>query len=141
MKKTIYAILATLLLITTLPSYSLAEDQPDVAAISAAEKFAETLDQANFTAAWQQTSAVNQSYDKQRPDWFIKIVAVRPHLGKVTSRALEKLSRHDSWVGLPDGDYLRVSFTTIFLHKADGLETVVLTKENGHWVVSSYHLR
>ncbi len=141
MKKAICTILAVFLLSITIPGYSLAEDQPDVAAIGAAENFTETLDKADFSAAWQQTSEVNQSYGNQRPDWFVKLVAVRPHLGKVTSRALEKLSRHASWVGLPDGDYLRVSFTTTFSNKADSLETVVLVKQQGHWVVSSYHLR
>ena len=140
MKKLIYAILVTIFLIVALPGSSLAEDQPDVAAISAAEKFTETLDKSDFSAAWQQTSSVSQSYT-DHPDWFRKIVAVRPLLGQVVERALEKLSRHSSWVGLPDGDYLRVSFTTTFHNKVDSLETVVLVKEQGRWVVSSYHLR
>jgi len=141
MKNLTSAILITLFLFITVPGCSFAENQPDVAAILAAETFTETLDSNDFSTAWQQTSTVNQSYTEQRPDWYIKVTAIRPHLGQVTERTLEKLSRHNSWVGLPDGDYLRVSFTTVFQNKKDSLETVVLVKEKGIWVVSSYHLR
>lgn len=141
MKNLTYTLLLTILLFVAIPGYSFAEDQPDVAAIVAAETFTETLDKGDFTGAWQQTSAVNQNYTEQRPDWYIKVVAIRPLLGKVVERGLEKLTRHSSWVGLPDGDYLRISFTTVFQNKKDSLETVVLVKEKGIWVVSSYHLR
>ncbi len=141
MKNLTYTLLLTILLFVAIPGYSLAEDQPDVAAIIAAETFTETLDKGDFAGAWQQTSTVNQSYTDQHPDWYIKVVAIRPLLGNVIKRELEKLSRHSSWVGLPDGDYLRVSFTTVFQNKKDSLETVVLVREKGIWVVSSYHLR
>ena len=141
MKNLTYTLLLTILLFVAIPGYSLAEDQPDVAAIIAAETFTETLDKGDFAGAWQQTSTVNQSYTDQHPGWYIKVVAIRPLLGNVIKRGLEKLSRHSSWVGLPDGDYLRVSFTTVFQNKKDSLETVVLVREKGVWVVSSYHLR
>ena len=140
MKNRCLAVLFTLLLFSITPIYCLAEQQTDLAAIVTAEKFVETLDKSEFTVAWSQTSTVNQSYT-DHPEWFKKILAVRPLLGKISKRSLEKLSRHADWVGLPDGDYLRVSFTTIFTHKQDSLETVVLVKEQGTWIVSSYHLR
>jgi len=140
MKKQFLPILFTLLLLSFTSINGFAEQPTDLAAIVAAEKFVETLDKSEFSVAWNQTSMVNQSYT-DRPDWFKKILAVRPSLGQVLSRSLEKLSRHASWVGLPDGDYLRISFTTVFLNKADSLETVVLIKEQGTWMVSSYHLR
>ncbi|MEA3363730.1 MAG: DUF4019 domain-containing protein [Thermodesulfobacteriota bacterium] len=140
MKKSSLPTLFTLLLLSFTSIYCFAEQQTDLAAIIAAEKFVETLDKSEFSVAWNQTSIVNQSY-AGHPDWFKKILAARPYLGQVQSRSLEKLSRHASWVGLPDGDYLRISFTTLFLNKADSLETVVLIKEQGTWMVSSYHLR
>ncbi|MCF6268042.1 MAG: DUF4019 domain-containing protein [Desulfuromusa sp.] len=140
MEKRFLPILFTLLLLSFTSINCFAEQQTDLAAIVAAEKFVETLDKAEFSVAWNQTSMVNQSYTGH-PDWFKKILAARPSLGQVHSRSLEKLSRHASWVGLPDGDYLRISFTTVFQHKKDSLETVVLVKERGMWMVSSYHLR
>jgi len=140
MKKRSLSILCTLLLLAITSTFCFAEQQTDLAAIVAAENFVQTLDKSEFLAAWNQTGTVNQSYT-DHPEWFKKILAVRPHLGEVTERSLEKLSRHANWVGLPDGDYLRVSFTTAFQHKKDSLETVVLFKEQGIWVVSSYHLR
>ena len=77
----------------------------------------------------------------QYPLWFQKILAVRPHLGQVHIRELKTISHHDGWVGLPDGEYLRLSFSTEFSNKQDSLETLVLINENGLWQVSSYHLR
>lgn len=136
----LFSLLVVLLLTSAIPTYCSAGQQTEIAAIVTAKTFVETLDKSEFSAAWTQTSSVNQSYT-DRPEWFKKILAARPHLGQVNSRLLEKLSRHTSWVGLPDGDYLRVSFTTVFLNKADSLETVVLVKEQGTWVISSYHLR
>lgn len=109
-------------------------------AIIAAEKFLETIDKNDFSQAWNQTGVINQSYS-EHPDWFKKLLAVRPRLGQVINRSLDKVSHHDSWVGLPDGDYLRVSFQTVFHNKADSLETVVLIREQERWQVSSYHLR
>lgn len=140
MKTLSLPILFTLLLLSINPICCFAEQQTDLAAIVAAEKFAEALDKSEFQAAWQQTGTVNQNYTNH-PDWFEKILAVRPLLGKAIERSLEKLSRHAEWVGLPDGDYLRISFVTVFQHKKDSLETVVLVKEQGNWIVSSYHLR
>ncbi len=134
------SLLFVVLVSSVVPTYGFAAQQTELAAIVAAKTFVETLDKSEFSVAWNQTSIVNQSY-ADHPEWFKKILATRPHLGQVTSRLLEKLSRHTSWVGLPDGDYLRVSFTTVFLNKADSLETVVLVKEQGTWMVSSYHLR
>ncbi len=139
MKNQFLVVLFTLILFSITPIHSFAEPQTDLAAIVTAEKFTETLDKGDFIVAWSQTGAINQSYTNY-PEWFKKILAVRPHLGKVTKRSIEKLSRHASWVGLPDGDYLRVSFTTVFTHKQDSLETVVLMKEQGTWIVSSYLL-
>ncbi|MDX2481148.1 MAG: DUF4019 domain-containing protein [Desulfuromusa sp.] len=134
------SVICTLLLLAITPTFCFAEQQTDLTAIVAAEKFVQTLDKSDFLAAWNQTDLVNQSYT-DHPEWFKKILAVRPHLGQVLNRSLEKLSHHASWVGLPDRDYLRVSFTTVFLNKADSLETVVLVKEQGIWRVSSFHLR
>ena len=140
MHKLSLPVLFAFFLLSITSTYCLAEEQTDLAAIVAAEKFMETLDKSEFTVAWQQTSTVNQSYASY-PGWFEKIVVVRPHLGKVIERSLEKLSRHAEWVGLPDGDYLRISFVTVFQNKKDSLETVVLVKEQGSWIVSSHHLR
>jgi len=140
MKKSHQSILFILVLLVLVPFHSFAEEQPDVAAIVAAEDFLKCLDHGDFTAAWEQVSTVNRSYASP-PEWYSKILAVRPLLGDVTKRSLEKLSRHASWVGLPDGDYLRISFTTTFQRKKDSLETVVLVREQGKWVTSSYHLR
>ncbi len=136
--KRLPALLVLFLLL--LPTISLSHDQHESAARLAAEDFLQTLDAQSFDAAWLQTSEINQSY-QHYPFWFQKILAVRPHLGLVNSRGLKTVSHHDGWVGLPDGEYLRLSFATEFSNKQNSLETIVLIKEKGLWLVSSYHLR
>lgn len=134
------AILFVFLIVSTTPSLTFAEQEAGHPAIVAAEQFVETLDNLDFSAAWNQTGIVNQSYI-DHPEWYKKLLAVRPHLGHVIKRSIKKLSQYESWVGLPDRDYRRVSFATTFLNKANSLETVILIEEQGAWYVSSYHLR
>lgn len=130
----------SILFISLFSIHSFAAEAEESDAIIAAQSFLETLDQSEFSAAWNRTSLINQSYTNH-PEWFKKILAVRPHLGQILERSLEKISRHEGWVGLPDGEYLRVSFTSVFLNKAESLETVIVVKEQGNWLISAYHLR
>ncbi|MBN1957377.1 MAG: DUF4019 domain-containing protein [Desulfuromonadales bacterium] len=140
MYKSIQSVILSVFFLTVLSIPGFAAEPDELNAIRAAQNFLEILDQSDFSVAWNRTSMVNQSYTNH-PEWFRKILAVRPHLGQVLDRSMEKISLHDGWVGLPDGQYLRVSFKTVFLNKADSLETVVVVKEQGRWLVSSYHLR
>jgi hypothetical protein len=122
------------------PAQSMSFTETDNSAQLVAETFLELLDDHEFPLAWGQTSIVNQSYSDP-PEWFAKILAVRPHLGPVSGRALKTMSQHQSWVGLPDGEYLRLSYSTVFAHKKESLETVVLVREGNNWFISAYHLR
>lgn len=133
-------IILSILFLSLFSLHSFAAEPDEFGAVNAAKNFLEELDQSEFSAAWNRTSLINQSYT-DHPEWFKKVLAVRPHLGQILKRSLKKISRHEGWVGLPDGQYLRVSFTSVFLNKADSLETVIVVKEQGHWLVSSYHLR
>lgn len=133
------AILALLvLLLAPLPSFSAEPVEP--AALAAAEDFLALLDNDEYRLAWNQTSIVNQTY-LSHPEWFKKILAVRPHLGHAITRSIAKTSLHSSWVGLHDGDYVRISFSTSFLNKKNSLETVLLSREGQFWRISAYFLR
>ena len=123
-----------------LPFPVFATEPIDPAALSAAENFLHLLDNDDYQTAWAQTNIINQGYTTY-PEWFKKVLAVRPHLGHVIERSLSKTSLHTSWVGLPDGEYVRLSFSTTFLNKAISLETVLLNREGNFWSVGSYHLR
>ena len=43
--------------------------------------------------------------------------------------------------GSPDGYYEFLYYKTSFQHKAQAIESVVLTKESGQWQVSGYRVR
>lgn len=135
-----FAAFLAVLILFTITSAQASQTQPDPTGVAAAQQFLVTLDNQEFLSAWNQTGIVNQSYQTY-PEWFKKVLAVRPHLGQALSRVFEKHSEHSAWVGLPDGEYLRISFATSFLNKAEALETVVLVKEQGEWLVSAYFLR
>jgi hypothetical protein len=130
----------TLITLLLLPTAGYSAKTLDPSALTAAESFLQMLDNDEYQMAWNQTSIVNQSYHTY-PQWFNKILAVRPHLGYAIERSVAKTSYHSSWVGLPDGEYLRISFSTSFLNKTKSLETVILSREGAFWSVSSYHLR
>lgn len=140
MKSLKLATILVLLALFLVPTSSFSAESIDPSALSAAEGFLNLLDDSEYQLAWSQTSVVNQTYTGY-PEWFRKTLAVRPHLGQTLERTLAKTSRHNSWGGLPDGDYVRISFSTRFLNKADSLETVVLIREGSFWSISGYYLR
>ncbi len=129
-----------LLAVILLPFPAFAAEPIDPTALSAAENFLYLLDNDDYQTAWALTNIINQGYTTY-PEWFKKVLTVRPHLGHVIERSLTKTSLHTSWVGLPDGEYIRLSFTTVFHNKNNSLETVLLSREGNFWSVGSYHLR
>ncbi len=131
--------LALSILILPLPSFA-HQNAADSTAQQAAEHFLQLIDNSEFQLAFSQTSLINQNYI-QPPEWFNKLVVVRPYLGQASSRVVKTTSYHTGWVGLPDGEYIRISFATVFTNKQNSLESVVLFKEGNSWRVSSYHLR
>lgn len=140
MKKVNLTVVLVFLALLLFPAQGFSSEQPDQAALAVAEHFIDLLDTGEYQLAWAQTSIINQNYTRY-PEWFEKAIAVRPYLGLVLDRYLKTSSWHNTWTGLPDGDYLRISFMTSFFNKTNGLETVVLIREGDIWSVSGYYLR
>jgi len=66
---------------------------------------------------------------------------VRGPLGPVISRNLTNVQRSTSLPGAPDGSYAKVQFSTVFAHKHEAAETVVLAEGPSGWRVDGYFIR
>lgn len=91
-----------------------------------------------------------QAFEQQAPrikagsmgkDFFVKWMNTRRvPVGRARTRAFLKVVHYHKAIGWPDGDYQQIAFKTSFDHKAAAVESVVLTKETGHWQPASYKL-
>jgi hypothetical protein len=64
----------------------------------------------------------------------------RMPLGRARSRAFFQVKRTHTLIGNPDGDYEDIAFKTSFERKAQSVERLVLTKENGRWEILAYKI-
>jgi len=73
--------------------------------------------------------------------WVTFLRVKRAPLGRVSSRQLVKAWFTKTLPGSPDGYYEFFHYNTSFQHKAQAAESIVLTKESGHWQVSAYRFK
>jgi hypothetical protein len=98
------------------------------------------VDDQNFSDAYKQLGPGAQKKIEAGP-WADKIRATREPLGAMSSRALQDIKMSKTLPGMPDGQYATVQFDTAFAHRAQALETVVLTSDKGAWSVVSYSIK
>ncbi|MBW6528513.1 DUF4019 domain-containing protein [Sphingomonas sp. RHCKR7] len=109
-------------------------------ASSAARRWVEMLDAGQWDASWQAAAEVFKR-SITSTQWQAKSQSVRTPLGHVSLRVLQSAVKTTTLPGVPAGDYEVLQFQTRFATKPDGLETVVLSKEDGSWRVSGYFIR
>lgn len=122
------------------PSASSVSPPPETETSSAARKWVELLDAGQWDASWQAAAEVFKS-SITSTKWEASSQSVREPLGRVSSRILQSAVQTKTLVGAPVGDYQVLQFQTRFAAKPDGVETVVLSLENGSWRVSGYFIR
>ncbi|MBD8702112.1 DUF4019 domain-containing protein [Sphingomonas sp. CFBP 13714] len=109
-------------------------------ASSAARKWVDLLDASQWDASWRAAAKVFQS-SITSAQWEASNQSVREPLGRVSSRILQSAVQTKTLPGAPAGDYQVLQFQTRFASKPEGVETVVLSHENGSWRVSGYFIR
>lgn len=88
------------------------------------------VDDKNYAQSWSEAGKAFQS--KQKTDaWATVAAAERGSLGAVASRDLKSidLGRTNTAV---------IKYDTVFAHKAQAVETITMTFENGGWAVTDY---
>jgi hypothetical protein len=116
--------------------------KPDPEAVTVATKFLSVVDAGNYTETFAMFPArIRSGGDAFEKYWVSYLNVKRAPLGRVVSRKLVKAWFTKTLPGSPDGYYEFFHYNTSFQHKAQGAESVVLTKESGHWQVSAYRFK
>ena len=111
------------------------------AAIAAAEKWLDFVDNERYEASWDEAATLLKSAVK-KSDWDAKIRAARSPLGTVVSRELTSFQYHTDLPGAPDGEYVVIEFKTRFEYKSMAIETITpMLDADSFWRVSGYYIR
>jgi hypothetical protein len=131
-------------LLTALPALlllcSLASAQENQAALDAARKWVNLIDEGKYEESWEKAAPVFKESISQQ-DWVKSLEMVRTPLGSVLSRNLRNTAETTSLPGAPEGEYLVMEFDTSFQNKASTIETITVRKVNGNWKVGGYYIR
>jgi ABC-type uncharacterized transport system YnjBCD substrate-binding protein len=116
--------------------------KPDPEAVTVANKFLAVVDAGNYTETLAMFPArIRSGGDAFEKNWVSYLNVKRAALGRMVSRKLVKAWFTKTLPGSPDGYYEFFHYDTSFQHKTQGAESVVLTKESGHWQVSAYRFK
>jgi len=111
------------------------------AAEDAASNWLGLIDSGDYGASWDHAAQLFKNA-VSKEQWTEKISAVRPPLGKITSRELKSASYQTSVPGAPDGKYVIIQYDSSLEHKKSTVETVtVMMDKDGEWRVSGYFIR
>ena len=107
---------------------------------TAARSWLSLLDQSTAGACWATPTAAKE--DGVSAVHSLAIVqAFRGRFGEPVERAIAAEENSKSVPGMPDGNYKILSFNSVFTHKSDVIEAVILSKVAGDWQVSGYCIR
>lgn len=120
---------------TVLPITVQSTNTPETAPVQATRLWLALVDAGDWQNSWQSTG---ESFRKLNTVelWTLASLKVRTPLGVVASR---ELLSEDSVPTPPNGNIV-IKFRTSFASKADVLETVALSREDGTWKVVGYFI-
>jgi len=108
---------------------------------AAARTWLAAVDAGSYAQSWTDAAALFKKAVDQAT-WQKQLDAVRAPLGKVVSRKVSSRKYAKTVPGAPDGDYVIVTFDTVFEKKASAVETVTPMKDpDGTWRVSGYFIK
>jgi len=107
----------------------------------AATQFLSLVDREAYSESWQSASDVLQQL-LALDEWNRKVAAMRKAHGAVVERVPQEVVYADPGGDAPAGEYVIVTFDTIFRFRAAATETVTLhLNQDGEWQVAGYFLR
>jgi hypothetical protein len=137
----ILSLVGALALLLGAPHAGRAEDEAVEQARAAAKEWLVTLDAQDYDGTWDAAGKLLKAAVGQQ-EWSAKLSVTLGPLGKVKSRAVRSSEYSTTMPGAPDGEYVVVTFDTVFENKQTAVETVPLMKEDdGAWRVSGYWIR
>jgi hypothetical protein len=109
-------------------------------ALQSVNAWLKLVDDGKNDASWRGTSTEFQTAVSQEK-WTQMSKSVRAPLGAVNSRQLQDSSYNTSLPGAPDGQYVVLRFGTSFANKNSAIETVVMSLQNGQWLIAGYFIK
>lgn len=112
----------------------------DQTGLDDALKWLKLVDEKSYAESWQQGHVLFQA---QLTDlmWEEALRKVREPLGLVINRVHSASNLIQQLPGMPDGNYVMMSFNTRFENKASSIETLTLSFDNGVWKPIGYFIR
>lgn len=107
----------------------------DPAAVAAAQRFLQLIDQGRWADSYRATTSSFRKLNSEQV-WATTSEKIRQPLGKLMSRTF--LSQDD--IPAPPAGYRMVKFNTRFGNGADMVETVTLAREDGEWRVAGIYV-
>ena len=105
-----------------------------------AEKWLGLVDHAKYKDSWKEASKPFRT-QVTAEEWERQVKGVRESIGALESRKHAGSQATKTLPGAPDGDYIVMTFNAKFANKANAIETVVVSKEGGAWLVAGYFVR
>ncbi|KHK02027.1 DUF4019 domain-containing protein [Desulfovibrio sp. TomC] len=113
----------------------------DNAALAAATKWLALCDAGRYPESWQNASSFFRGAVAEK-DWDAALAGVRTPLGAATSRTVKSAKSATSLPGAPDGNYVVMTFDTVFANKKAAVETVTFMQDkDGSWRAAGYFIR
>lgn len=111
------------------------------AAVQAAERFVERLDNGSYQQLWQEATPLFQALNPAEK-WTARQQLIRTAYGPRLSRQFHRLDQRNNFALSPDGHYCIVQFESSFQNKQYTIETIVLIETlEGAWLVREYVIR
>ncbi len=109
-------------------------------AVEAAYAFVEVVDQGDTLAAyWSGAALLQLANDEQQ--WVRQTERVRRLMGETLLRTLKTTRSVSNFSGLPDGDYLLISFETQTTNKQRMVEVLLVQNSTGIPKICAYLIR
>jgi hypothetical protein len=110
-------------------------------AVEAAKAWLALIDAGDYVRSWQGASTFFRGLVTEK-NWTAIITGVRAPLGAVVSRTETTATSHNNLPGVPDGQYVVITFATAFANKESATETVTFMKDtDGAWRAAGYFIR
>ena len=107
---------------------------------TAAASWLALADQGKYQETWNNASSLFQAAITPE-DWTRAVNAARGPLESLVSRTLGSAEFYRELPGAPDGEYVVLTFNSVFARKAKAVETVTVMKDGDAWRVSGYFIR
>lgn len=99
------------------------------------------VDAGQYAKSWDESAALFKKY-VTKAAWERSVGAVRDQTGAMKTRELDSVKPEHKLPGVPDGDYLVLTYRSSFANYPSVTETVASTRDpDGHWRVAGYFVK